>query len=365
MQSADKTKKILILGNSDVVLYNFRLELIEALLSQGHQVIISAPYGERIEALVRLGCIYHKHTIDRHGKNPFKEMQLLRVYKKLIKEVAPDVVLTYTIKPNVYGGWACQALKVPYLANVTGLGDAIENGGLLQKITLFLYKKGLKKARHIFFQNQANQDFFVNKKIVKDNYSLLPGSGVNVERFTYLDYPEAENISIVFVGRITKDKGIFELAEAIKRITGQYTNVRFDIIGGEDEGSENPFKNLKNCQCHGKQLDVKPYLKNAHAIVLPSYHEGMANVLLEAAACGRPILASNIPGCKETFKEGETGFGFEPKNIDSLCNAIEKFVELPYEEKRNMGKAGRQKIENEFNRQIVVDKYLKQVNSLQ
>lgn len=364
MQTVGGTKKVLILGNSDIVLYNFRLELIEALLSQGCQVIISAPYGERIDALIQLGCIYYEHKIDRHGKNPFKEMKLLSAYKKLIKQVGPDVVLTYTIKPNVYGGWVCQALKVPYIANVTGLGDAIENGGLLQKITLFLYKKGLKKAKHVFFQNRANQEFFVDKKIVGDSYSLLPGSGVNVERFIYLDYPKMENISIAFVGRITKDKGVFELAEAIKHITTKYKNIRFEIIGGEDEGSKNPFKDLNNCQCHGKQLDVRSYLKTAHAIVLPSYHEGMANVLLEAAACGRPILASNIPGCQETFDEGITGFGFEAKNVDSLCEVIEKFITLPYEEKCAMGKAGRQKIERQFNRQIVVDKYLEQINSL-
>ena len=357
-------KKVLILGNSDLVLYNFRLEVIEGLLSQGYQVLLSAPYGERIDRLVDLGCEYHELAMERHGKNPFKDLQLFQKYKKLIKRVCPDVVLSYTVKPNVYGGWACQSLKVPYIANVTGLGDAIENGGLLQKITLFLYKKGLKKARKIFFQNEANQNFFIHKKIVSSNYALLPGSGVNVDRFSYLEYPNDGDIHIAYVGRITKDKGVFDFATAIQRITQTRQNVYFDIVGDIDEGCENPFKDLKNCYCYGKQLDVRPYLQKAHAIILPSYHEGMANVLLEGASCGRPILASNIPGCQETFEEGITGFGFTAKSVESLCEAIEKFLALSHEKKREMGKAGRKKMESEFNRQIVVEKYLEQVNLL-
>jgi galacturonosyltransferase len=258
---------------------------------------------------------------------------------------------------------ACGKLKIPYVANVTGLG-VVGDGGIMQKLMLWLYKQGLKKAKCVFFQNQANEALFREKKVVSRATELLPGSGVNVERFSFMEYPDAKTTNIVFVGRIIKDKGVFELAQATEKLKAQ-EELCFTIVGDVEYGAENPFINKPNVNCVGFHKDVKPYLEKAHAIVLPSYHEGMANVLLEAAACGRPILASNIPGCQETFDEGVTGFGFEPKSVESLCEAIEKFIALSYEQKREMGKAGRKKIEEQFNRQIVVDKYLEQINSLQ
>ena len=257
---------------------------------------------------------------------------------------------------------ACAKLKIPYVANITGLG-VVGDGGLFQKLTLWLYKKGLKKAKRVFFQNQANEQFFKDKKIVGNNTELLPGSGVNIEKFAFCDYPDEEITNIVFVGRIIKDKGVFELAESAKKFE-ELENLRFTIVGDVEYGSKNPFSDMKNVECVGFHKDVKPFVKDAHAIVLPSYHEGMANVLLEGASMGRPILASNIPGCQETFDEGVTGFGFDAKNVESLYCAIEKFIALSYEQKVAMGKAGRRKIENEFNRQIVVNKYLQQINSL-
>ena len=355
-------KKILILVNDVTTVLQFRCELVHALVAEGHEVLVSVPQNERIPEIEALGAKVVETEVVRHGKNPFKDLKLLRRYKKLLKEIRPDIVLTFTIKPNVYGGIACGKLKIPYVANITGLG-VVGEGGIMQKLMLWLYKKGLKKAKCVFFQNQENEAFFREKKVVSGETELLPGSGVNVERFSFMEYPENERTNIVFVGRIIKDKGVFELAEAAKRIK-ERENVRFTIVGDVEYGSENPFVNMPNVNCVGFHKDVKPYLEYAHAIILPSYHEGMANVLLEAAACGRPILASKIPGCQETFEEGITGFGFESKNVETLCDVIKKFVALSYEQKREMGKAGRKKIEEQFNRQIVVNKYLEQINSL-
>ena len=354
-------KKILILVNDVTTVLQFRCELVRALVAEGHEVLVSVPKSDRIPEIEDLGAKVVETEVARHGKNPLQDLKLLKNYKRLLKKLKPDIVLSFTIKPNVYGGMACGALKIPYVANVTGLG-VVGDGGIMQKLMLWLYKNGLKKAKCVFFQNQANEQFFRDKKVISGKTELLPGSGVNVERFSFVDYPEEKTTNIVFVGRIIKDKGVFELAEAAKRLSGN-GNVKFTVVGDVEYGAENPFVGLRNVECVGFHKDIRPYLRDAHAIVLPSYHEGMANVLLEAAASGRPILASNIPGCRETFDEGVTGFGFEAKDTDGVTAVIERFVALPYERKREMGTAGRKKIENEFSREIVVNKYLEQVNS--
>lgn len=355
-------KKILILVNDVTTLLQFRCELVRALVADGNEVYVSVPKSDRIPEIEELGAKVIETDVARHGKNPFKDLKLLSSYKKLLRDLKPDIVFTFTIKPNVYGGMACAKLKIPYVSNVTGLG-VVGDGGIMQKLMLSLYKGGLKRAKCVFFQNQANEQFFRCKKIVSGATELLPGSGVNVEKFSFIDYPSEQTTNIVFVGRIIKDKGVYELAEAAESFKNR-KDVRFTIVGNVEYGSENPFENMPNVNCVGFHKDVRPFLKEAHAIILPSYHEGMANVLLEAAACGRPILASNIPGCQETFDEGVTGFGFDAKNVQSLRQALEKFFALSYEEKREMGKAGRKKIEEQFDRRIVVEKYIQQINSL-
>lgn len=356
-------RKVLILVNDVTTVLQFRCELVRALVADGNEVVVSVPKSERIPEIEALGARVVETAVARHGKNPLQDLKLLGDYKKLLKAEKPDIVLTFTIKPNVYGGMACGDLKIPCVANVTGLG-VVGDKGLLQKLMLWLYQQGLKKAKCVFFQNQANQEFFTEKKIVSGQTQLLPGSGVNVERFSYMEYPQEEQVNIVFVGRIIKDKGVFELAQAAKALEGN-ANLRFTVVGDVEYGAENPFTELKNVECVGFHKDVRPYLREAHAIVLPSYHEGMANVLLEAAASGRVVLASKIPGCQETFDEGVTGFGFEMQDAESLRQAIEKFATLPLAQKSEMGKAGREKMETQFNRQIVVDKYLEQVNSVE
>lgn len=352
-------KKILLLANDVTTILQFRQELVRALVDNGNEVLVCVPQNERISEIEALGASVVTAQVSRHGKNPFKDLGLYKEYKKLLKEIKPDIVFSFTIKPNVYGGMACAKLKIPYVANVTGLG-VVGDRGILQKLMLFLYKKGVKKASCVFFQNKSNMEFFQKKKVVRENVMLLPGSGVNVERFSYMTYPEEEKANIVFVGRIIKDKGVFELAEAAEKYKND-DRVRFTVVGDVEYGAQNPFEGMANVNCVGFHKDVRPFLQDAHAVILPSYHEGMANVLLEGAASGRVILASNIPGCEETFDEGITGFGFEPKNTESLCQAIEKLLSLPNDQRCQMGKAGREKMEQQFNRQIVVNKYLDQI----
>lgn len=361
-------KKILILANNDVGLYKFRKELIEELLKV-YKVYISLPYGEFVPELVKLGCEFVDTQISRRGTNPITDFRLILKYRNIIKHIKPDVVLTYTIKPNVYGGLVCKILGTPYISNITGLGTSIENKGLVRKIALLLYKIGLSSASAIFFQNTENKQYFIENKIVnEDKIILIPGSGVNLDYHKFEEYPEDDGrLRILFIGRIMKDKGIEELFKAASIVKKSYPNVEFHLIGSKEEDYSDQMDQLIRKEIiyyHGRQNDVRPFIRNSHVIINPSYHEGMSNVLLEAASTGRPVLASKVPGCKETFDENVSGLGFEKKNIDSLVKAIIKFIELPYEKKKKMGVHGRKKVEKEFDRNIVINAYLKEISKI-
>lgn len=360
--------KILILANNDVGLYKFRRELLERLLEE-HEVYVCLPNGEFIPALKRIGCRYIPCEFNRRGMNPFLELRLIKEYWRILKSVKPDIVFTYTIKPNSYGGALCAWLGIPYIANVTGLGTSIENGGVTQKVTLALYRYGLRKAQRIFFQNTYNYQFMYSKGIVGDNYSILPGSGVNLEEHCYEPYPsEKDGIRFLFVGRIMKDKGIGEFLECAKRIHKTHPECSFSIVGDYDDEYYRPIiEQLETegiLKFFGQQKDVHFFIKSHHVLIQPSYHEGLSNVLLEAAACGRPVLASDIPGCRETFDENISGMGFKPRDSESLVNAVEKLISKKTEERENMGICGRQKVEKEFSRQIVIESYLKELHCI-
>ena len=359
--------KVLFLVNQDTVVYNIRLELVERLLQDGHKVVISSPYGEYIDKLIKLGCEFYETNLSRHGTNPVAELRLISDYRKVIKAVAPDVVLTYSIKPNVYGGMVCASLGIPYVVNITGRGVAVD-GGLLQKITLILYRHGLKKAKKVFFQNSDDLAFMQRERVVSGDYELIPGSGVNLERNCFEPYPEDDGTeTFLFIGRLCEVKGIKELVGAAKFICAKYDNVRFIAVGSCEPDYQKKLRELeadKYIYLAGKQDNVHEWIKQATAIVHPSYLEGMANALLEAAASGRPVIASDVPGCRETFDEGISGLGFQPRDVGSLCGALEKFIALPYEVKVRMGHAGRQKMEREFDRQIVVDKYMELIEQI-
>ncbi len=360
--------KILMLDNFSMGLYKFRKELIEELISQKNEVYICSPNDKYVTKIKELGCEYVESKLERRSINPIKDFKLMLFYLKIIKCTKPDVVLTYTIKPNVYGGIACRIANIPYLSNVTGLGTSIENKGLIQKIALLLYKIGLRNSKCVFFQNKSNMQIFVGRKIIKGKMIVLPGSGVNLIEHKLEDYPKSEeNISFLFIGRIMKGKGVDELIEAAKRIKRKYSNVHFNLIGFCEEGYASFLQELMHfgiIKYYGLQDDVHCFIKNSHATILPSYHEGTSNALLESAATGRPIIASKVTGCIETFDEGISGLGFEVKNVDSLEHAIIKFIELPLEKKRAMGLAGRRKMEKEYNRQTVVNAYIEEIKKL-
>lgn len=358
--------KVLFLVNHDVVIYNFRLELVERLLQEGHQVVVSSPYGERIDDMVKLGCEYREITLSRHGTNPVQELKLISDYKKLLKEIKPDMVFSYTIKPNIYGGIACQSLNIPYVVNITGLGTAVENPGLMQKITVTLYKFAFRKVQRVFLQNQENLDFFRRMSIAVDKHVLLPGSGVNLQRFTPLEYPGEETTEFVFISRIMKEKGADQYLEAAEYIRSKYPNTRFHVCGFCEQDYEARLRELQDkgiIEYHGMVRDVRTVIAKTHCTIHPTYYpEGLSNVLLESAACGRPLITTDRSGCREVIDNGVNGFVIKQQNTPDLIEKIEMFLALPWEQKKAMGLAGRAKVEKEFDRQIVVEKYMDEVN---
>lgn len=359
--------KILILGNFGMGLYNFRKELIEELMNQNHEVYISLPHDEYVEKLTKIGCKFIDTPIRRRGTNPITDLKLLLHYNKIIKTTKPDIVLTYTIKPNIYGGIACSINKIPYISNITGLGTAVENKGLLQKITLSLYKLSLKKANCVFFQNVDNKDFFKNNNIVNKNYKILPGSGVNLNHYSLLKYPENNSTTnFLFVSRVMKEKGIDQYLDAAIYIKEKYPNTEFHVVGFCEEEYEDKLMKLQQngiIKFHGKQSDVRKIHEISHCTIHPSYYpEGMSNVLLESASCGRPIITTNRSGCKEIVENSYNGYLIEPQDTKALIEKIEHFLNLDMEAKRLMGLNGREKVEKEFNREIVVDNYVDVIN---
>ena len=363
--------KVLILANNSVGLYKFRRELLEALLAKGNEVYISLPNGDFIPEMEQMGCRFIKTDISRHGVNPFTDFKLLAKYVSVIKSIKPNIVFTYTIKPNVYGGLACQLCNVPYIVNVTGLGTAVENGGFLQKVTLALYKLGLRKAQKTFFQNCDNMRFMLSHGAVKGAYALIPGSGVNLQRFSALPYPpEDDGINFVFISRIMREKGIEQYLDAAVYFAShpestQGRRVVFHVCGfceKEYQGKLDEMIAKGVVVYHGMVNDVHEILKDIHCTVHPSFYpEGLSNVLLESCASARPIITTDRSGCRETIDDCINGFIVKQRDSKDLIEKIEKFIALPHEQKKQMGVAGRTKVEKEFDRQTVVNAYLKEM----
>ena len=359
--------RVLVADNHEDGMYKCRGELLEA-LAKTAEVYISVPEGKYTKAMVQMGCHFEKLSIDRRGMNPLMELSLIFEYRRLINRIKPDVVLTYSIKPNVYLGWICSLKKIPYIANVTGLGSSIQGGGLTKKLTLLLYKMGLRKANMVFCQNKANMELLQKQHIIKGACILLPGSGVNLSAHPFEQYPpDTFKLRFLTIGRIMKDKGTSELIEAAKIVKERYPDVSFSMIGFYDGDYEQIITEAEKkglIHFYGHQDDVHSFIKESHAIVHPSYHEGMANALLESAAAGRPVIATDVPGCIETYEPDVTGISCHPRDSASLADAIIRFIELPYQEKVQMGLRARKKMEDEFDRAIVLNRYKEEINQI-
>ena len=368
---------IALLTNNDDDVYCFRKELIEALIADGYEMLISCPDGPKFELMKEIPYIYDNPDIDRRGTNPVKDFGLLMHYRKLFKKYRPAVVLTYTAKPNVYASIVAHSLGIPVINNLTGLGSVVNESGMKQAFIMWLFKLAYQKSACMMFQNATNMQVAIDQGMVKGDYKLIPGSGVNTDRYPLLPYPvggdgkEGEPIVFNYIGRVLHDKGVDDYIEAAKRIKAKYPQTEFNMLGFIEPTEIHYEEDLRILgeqgivMYRGSQKDVKPWVARAHATIHPStYGEGMSNVLLESASMGRFIITTNNPGCQETLEHEKTGFIYQGGNVDALVETIERFLSMPNETRQKMGEAGRERVKALFSREFVIKAYKEKINEL-
>lgn len=364
-----KKKKILIITNHSYMLYQFRRELIEKLM-ETYEVILSMPFVGHEDDFAAMGCKCVETDVDRRGINPITDFKLLQFYNKIITEEKPDKVITYSIKPNIYASLICGHKKIPYYANVQGLGTAFQKKALSLLVGL-MYKTAFRKVKAVFFENEGNAQEFINRKLIaEDKIIVLNGAGVNLEHYTYTPFAsrqqsdeccEAENrkVHFLYLGRIMKEKGIDELFTAMCRLHNEYGDkVVLDIVGFFEDDYKSAVEKMVGdgaAVFHGFQEETRPYYVMADCIVLPSYHEGMSNVLLEASAMGRPVITSDIPGCREAVEDGKSGYLCEMKNADMLFEKMKMMADKSLEEIEEMGRCARERMEKLFDKNRIVE----------
>jgi len=304
--------------------------------------------------------------INRSGLNPFADLRLLRSYRTVLARLRPAAYLGYTIKPNIYGSLAAASLGIPALPNVSGLGTAFIRGGSLQMLVTQLYRAGFRKAPVVFFQNDEDRRLFIDRRIVRrDQAHVLPGSGIDLGRFT----PEPVPIgppTFLLIARLLRDKGVVEFVEAGRQLRSEMPDARFQLLGPIDEGNRTAITSADLASWVGEGLvehlgttdDVRPFIAASTAVVLPSYREGLPRSLLEGAAMGRPLIAADVPGCRNVVEDGVNGLLCEARSAKSLTATIRRLAGMTTIERQAMGDAGRRKVQAQYSEELVVQAYL-------
>ncbi|MCR4796212.1 MAG: glycosyltransferase family 4 protein [Ruminococcus sp.] len=373
-----KNKPIIaVLTNNDDDIYCFRKELIEALITNGYRVLISCPDGPKFELMKHIDYLYDDPDIDRRGTNVINDGKLFIHYLNLFKRYRPSAVLAYTAKPNVYGSIAAHILGIPVINNVTGFGSVLNESKLKQAFIMKLFKLAYRRSSCIMFQNSTNLRLAKKLGMVKGKYKLIPGSGVDTDRYPLQEYPnggngvKGETVIFNYIGRILHDKGVDDYISAAKIIKKDYPNTEFNLIGFIEPTEIHYKRELEELEkqeivaYRGSQQDVKPFIARAHAIIHPSvYGEGMSNVLLENASSGRPLITTDNPGCRETVADRKSGFIYHGGNVEELVKKIRLFLSLDNSIRCKMGKIGRERVKKYFSRSIVIDAYLEALSEL-
>ncbi len=355
---------VIITANTAWSIYNFRKKLINSLKQAGYRVVAIAP-EDKYSA--RIPCEYIPAKINRKGTNPFEDIRFLCQLKRLYKKVKPLAVLHFTSKVNIYGALAARKLGICCINNISGLGSAFIGGGFISHIQQALYRFALRYADVVFFQNNDDKDYFTKKKLTRPEQSyLLPGSGIDVDKFN----PRSQNISgsfiFLMISRLIKDKGIYEYVEAANKIKRKQLNVEFHIVGFLDEFNPSAIKKEEldswieqgTVMFHGRKDDVRNVIAASDCVVLPSYREGTPRTLLEASSMSKPIITTNVAGCRQVVDDGKTGFLCRVRDSEDLADKMEKVMLLSESARKNMGLKGREKMKREFDEEIVIKKYL-------
>lgn len=363
--------RILFVEPHESSLFSFRKELLDALIEEGHEVIlcieltkkISNEYSDRIKII--------DVQMNLKDKGIRSNVKLKNKYRSIIKNEKPDLILSYKIKPNIYCGLC--AKKIPMIANITGLGNMFKSNNLLSKLGVLLYRKSFKNVNYIFFQNTDGLNFFKKNKIKINNYKIIPGSGVNTEKFVPTPINKENcTINFLFASRALKEKGFYLLLEAIPIILEKYNNVHFNFLSAEEDiyqsslAREIVSKYKNNINIIKRIDDMLTVYSSNDFIVSPSfYREGISNVLLESLACGRPIITTlDNPGCMEVLQDNINGYGVMSNDLNSLILALEKAVLTKKDKIENMGLSGRKHVIANFDRKTVIKTYLETIGDL-
>ena len=365
-------KKILLVANSSWSMIKFRYSLMNTLVDQGYNLHVIAPYDEYSKDIEAIGCIYHSVKINNKGSNPLKDLQLIYDFYRLYIDIRPDLIFHYTIKPNIYGVIASKFGKFKSISLITGLGYTFINDNITAKIAKILYKVALKIPLEVWFINADDKNEFIHKKLVAANkVRLIPSEGIDTEKFKPIRVQKSNNIfKFLLIGRMLEDKGVYEYIEAGNILSKKYKNFEIGLLGylGVDNPKSISRKQMDELtkksyiKYYGAKSDVRQNIAHSDCIVLPSYREGISMTLLESASMAKPLIATNVPGCKEVIDDGINGFLCNVKDGRDLAEKMEKMLNLDEKKRTAMGKVGREKVVTDFNIKVVIDVYLKTIN---
>jgi len=369
-------KKIVISVNTAWNICNFRSGLVKSFVRQGYEVLVLAHDDEYAPRLASLGCHFKQLHMDQHGTSPSHDLALLVKYRRVLHSVRPLAYLGFTIKPNVYGSIAASGLAIPVINNIGGLGATFLHGAMLTELVKGLYRFSLRRSNRVFFQNRDDRQLFLDAKMARESVSeLLPGSGVDLRHFHPLPMaaPLAGGFRFLLIARMLKDKGVEEYVEAARIVRQHIPASEFQLLGGVDAGNPNAIRidQIREWQAQGlvryldRTDDVRPYLAQADCVVLPSYREGVPHSLLEAAASARPIIATDVVGCKDIVDDNCNGFLCRVKSGADLAEKMIRMAKLTPEQRNLMGATGRAKVVREFDEDIVINKYLAAIRQIE
>lgn len=365
--------KVAVVLNTSWNIYNFRMSLLKALAEQGHEVHTLAPLDDFTPYLTAAGFTHHNVRMDSRGANPIKDMALIFEFGAIYKKIKPDVVLHFTIKPNIYGTLAARLLNIPVINNVCGLGTVFLKKGVVSWVAKSLYKLAFRFPKKVFFQNEDDQQLFVAEKLVKlELTGLLPGSGINVSDFVPVPFKTNKEFTFLLVARLIYDKGIAEYIEAIRILRKYGVKARFQLLGGTDPEHKRgiSLKVLDEwikeglVDYLGKTKNVQSFVNDADCIVLPSYREGSPRSLMEAACLQKPIITTDVAGCRHVVEHQYNGLLCKLQNPEDLAGKMEEMMRLPEADRLRMGTNGRKKMEKEFSDKIIIKKYLEAIDSI-